>query len=231
MDSATEVYPFAGEVIDAPGVVKGWFSETKEIKDNKRWILKEIDPFGEGSEEKFREFVDSVKRHDELLKKFGGRLNEYIPSHHLVFFAKPENKSRGYIAMRRVEGEELIKMDKIPDVAATQLEDIILASLETWRTTEEKSDRGCLPDIIPPSQEGYIPTFGNMIWGEIDGVKKLYFVDTFPMLEIDDFFAFDKYRFQILKAIEILQKTKKANFSGGFVDKVKEHFDKLKVKY
>ena len=133
-------YPFRVDMVDKPGVTEGAFSAVKEFLGDPRWIVKENDnvmdheymewlgKFGRDPEKAgmppnltVERFKEEMKGADTMLKKFGGELYDFIPEHHFVYGANPDGRRKGFVVMKKVIGEDVIKMDKVPEELVLQL--------------------------------------------------------------------------------------------------------------
>ena len=238
-------YPFRADLVDKAGVTERAFSTVKEFQGDPRWIVKENDNVMDheymewlGKYERDREkagmppklslerFKEEMKGADVMLKKFGGELYDFIPEHHFVYGANPEGRRKGFVVMKKVTGEDVIKMDKVPLELVPQLEKLIELSIDFFeKTTEEETYLGFFPDLFPPSQEGSGGDFGNLMWGDVDGKRGLYLVDTYPLDPVE---SVPMLMVDLQEAMENFERKKGVRFSDGFMENVIDRVSRIK---
>lgn len=229
-------YPFKRGLEDKVSVTLGVFSDIKEFKDDDRWIVKEYayvtgsdmtewvkkrktDPnnAAEPPEMNVQIFTDGVKRSDELIEKFGQGLKRFIPEHQLIFGTNDKGEKRGFLVMKKVNGEDLEKMKAVPDELVGQLEEIIKASVEFYENSfAEPISRGYFPDLMPIQADDNA-RFGNLMWGELELKQGLYLIDTYPLRRYGD----PKSLAVIMEVMmQIFELEKGVKFSDGFIKRM-----------
>lgn len=200
MDESFDGPPFAGELVEKNDTIKGAFAKVKEFADDPRWIVKEVnnlDPDYYGTQTKvqinFETFRDQVGKSHDLLAKSGTHLKDFIPQNFLVYGKNEEGEEKGFIVMRKIEGTELIKINKLTTEQLRQLDDLINASLDFYLETRKDLhlgpgfdyEIGYLPDLVSTKiGEADVPNYlTNIMIGKEPGEteEKVYFTDTYPL--------------------------------------------------
>ncbi|HCQ31769.1 TPA: hypothetical protein DIU27_05355 [Candidatus Collierbacteria bacterium] len=192
-------------------MIPGHFSDVMQFKTNNNWIVKEFRRYDD-----LYLFRKQIKSEDDILRVHGRRLNTFIPEHHLIFGTNDKGEKIGFIAMRKVIGEDLSRMNTVSKELVGQLEDTLSAAVELYRLTAEALGNGYFPDLFPP-QEDMTVRFGNMMWGKVEDKLGLYTVDTFPLLSMSDAENISR---RLVLAVKSFESEKGVKISPEFVEKI-----------
>lgn len=212
-------YPFKKGLESKPNITPGVFSEIKQFQDDDRWIVKEyVHLIGSlaSPELQFQLFRDQVKKSDDLIEEFGPGLKKFIPEHQLIFGTNAKGEKSGFMAMKKVKGEDLEKMKTVSTELVTQLEEIIGESVKFYRNNFEKLGVGYFPDLMPPQNDDNV-RFGNLMWGELEGKTGLYWIDTYPLRRYEDPAGL-AVTLQVM--MQMFELEKGAKFADGFIQKM-----------
>lgn len=243
-DTQLTEYPFKLGLEEKEDITEGFFSKVKHFRDDPRWIVKEYDQVNDlamaewratnatNLEEEFKKpkmsferFTYQVKKDEELLKKFGASLLRFIPEHHLVFGTNPDGEKRGFLAMKRVIGEDVEIMKEVPQELVTQLEEVITEAVKFYEMSQQDPiHKGLFPDLMP-IQDDDNERFGNLMWGEVDRKKGLYLIDTYPLRHFKDSIDLALEMRMMMRRFEM---EKGVKFSDGFIEKTVAQISSIK---
>lgn len=212
-------YPFKKGLESKTNITPGAFSEIKQFQDDDCWIVKEyadlIDPLA-SPELQLQGFRDQVKNGDDLIERYGPGLKKFIPEHQLIFGTNEKGEKRGFVAMKRVLGEDLEKMKTVPAELVRQLEEVISESVKFYRNNFAEMGKGFFPDLMPPQADENV-RFGNLMWGEVEGKTGLYWIDTYPLRWYQD----PSDLAVILRVMmQMFELEKGVRFADGFIQKM-----------
>src|SRR5258706_5115341 len=206
MNETTDInYPFKTGLSEKKDITEGSFSEIKQFQDDDRWVVKEYsqvmdfalgewemtakkdsEKVGLPPEMTWNRFKEQIKKDDDLLNRFGKGLRKFIPDHHLVFGANDKGEKRGFVAMKRVLGEDVEKMAQVPEGLIEQLEELITESVEFYRQSNlDPISKGLFPDLLPIQEDDNL-RFGNLMWGKVGDREGLFLTDIYPLRHFSD---------------------------------------------
>jgi hypothetical protein len=170
--------------------------------------------------------INQVRRCDLVIDNFGGKISDFIPTHHTIYGKNAKGEECVFIIMKKVEGENISEMTSLPAEARIQLEELVTLSMDMYEKSLTHNDfkAGEIIDLIPVTH-GHSGELGNIMWGSVDGgEKRLYMVDTYPIREYSAPAELNGYLNLALRILETKTKTK---FSPGFIHKMENRCEAL----
>ncbi len=215
-EESSYFYPFKRGLAEKTDIVKGAFFDIKMFENDPRWIVKEISAFDD-KKMTFERFRDELQGADRMIERYGSKLKRFIPDHHLVFLTNPNGENKGYIAMKRVDGVDLINMRRLSKKQVLRLEDLLESSVDFFRdSTLGTGMMGYFPDLMPKRPDS-VCRLGNLMWGSVEDKKDFYLIDNFPLV---DRIITSIWANHLELALKTFEREKQAQFSRGFIEKV-----------
>lgn len=200
------------------GIATGCFADVNEYEGDNRWVVKRLKSYSDL--EKLRQDLGA---YDQDLRENGPELWKRIPEHNLIYGQMAFGARKAYVVMRKVLGEDLVSIKQCSAEIVRELENTIEESVLFMERSSLKSGKLTFPDLTPGQTDGK-DRFSNMVYGSIDGVKKLYFVDTYPLRE---FWPAEQLINELKNAMDLFESEKNVKFSPNFMQEVEEKIIKV----